>query len=132
MKLLLDEDLSPRIAEALRKLGVDAVSVHEAGRQGLSDREQLAYAASEKRCLVTRNRNDYVILTREVFDRSEPHEGVLVVSSSLPPDDFGRIAWAIRVYLDRYGDSSTTFLFDFVSGTEGPSRTAQKENSGRK
>ena len=85
------------------------------GRQGLSDREQLQYAASEKRCLVTRNRNDYLILTREFFDRSEPHQGVLVVSSRLAPDDFGRIASAVKEYLDLYRDGPATFLFDFVS-----------------
>ena len=120
MNLLLDEDLSPRIAQALRKLGVDAVSVHEVDRQGLSDREQLKFAASEKRCLVTRNRDDCLILTREFFDRSEPHEGVLVVSSRLAPDDFGRIAAALKEYLDLYGEGPVAFLFDFVSGPEQP------------
>jgi len=118
VKLLLDEDLSPRIAQALRKLGIDAVSVHEVGRQGLSDREQLEYAVSEKRCLVTRNRDDYLILTRELFDRSEPHEGVLVISSRLAPDDFGRIASAVKEYIDLYGDGPTGFLFDFVSDSD--------------
>ena len=120
MKLLLDEDLSPRIAQSLRKLGVDAVSVHEVGRQGLSDREQLEYAASEKRCVVTRNRNDYLILTREFFGRNEPHEGVLVVSSGLAPDDFGRIASSVKEYVDLYGDAPTAFLFDFVSDPDRP------------
>lgn len=115
MNLLLDEDLSPRIALALRKLGVDAVSVHEIARQGLSDREQLEYAASEKRCLVTRNRDDYMMLTREFFARNEPHEGVLVVSSGLAPDDFGKIAGAVKSCLDLHGDGRTAFLFDFVS-----------------
>jgi len=118
VNLLLDEDLSPRIAQALRKIGVDAISVHEVGRQGLSDREQLEYAAAERRCLVTRNRNDYLILTRELFDRSEPHEGVLVVSSNLAPDDFGLIAAAVKKYMDLYGDGPTAFLFDFVSDPE--------------
>lgn len=120
MNLLLDEDLSPRIAQALRKLGVDAVSVHEVGRQGLSDREQLEFAASEGRCFVTRNRDDYRLLTRERFDRNQPHEGVLVISSRLPPDDFGRIAVAVKRYLDRLGASPSAFLFDFVSEHEGP------------
>jgi endonuclease/exonuclease/phosphatase family metal-dependent hydrolase len=115
VNLLLEEDLSPRIAQALRKLGVDAVSVQEVGRQGLSDREQLEYAACERRCFVTRNRDDYRILTRERFDRDQPHPGVLVISSRLPPDDFGRIAAAVKRYLDRHGANPSSFLFDFVS-----------------
>jgi hypothetical protein len=88
------------------------------GRQGLPDREQLEYAAVEKRCVVTRNRNDYLILTREFFDRSEPHEGVLIVSSRFVPDDFGRIASAVKEYMDLYGDRPAAFLFDFVSDPE--------------
>jgi predicted nuclease of predicted toxin-antitoxin system len=116
LKLLLDEDLSPEIAKRLRASGVDAISVHEIGRRGLPDREQLEFAATDNRCIVTRNRNDFILLTREFFDRGKPHRGVLVVSWKLPPDNFGRIATAVRDYLERFGDGPSDFLFDFVSG----------------
>jgi hypothetical protein len=114
LRLLLDEDLSPKNAGILKKSGVDAVSVHDVGRQGLSDREQLEFAASEGRCLVTRNRNDFILLTREFFDRGAAHGGVLVVARSLPPDDFIAIARGVRRYVRRYGDAPTGYLFDYV------------------
>ena len=41
VRFYLDEDLTPVIAVALRKRGVDAVSAHDLGRIGLSDAEQL-------------------------------------------------------------------------------------------
>lgn len=80
MKFYLDEDLSPRIAEALRKKGVDAVSAHEAGNIQLSDPEQLAYAGREGRCLVTRNARHFLVLARDAIQRQEPHAGILLCS----------------------------------------------------
>lgn len=114
MKVCLDEDISPKVAVILRSLGVDATSVHESGRQGLSDRDQLELSAEEGRCLVTRNRNDFMILTREFFERGLPHGGVLIVPWTVPPDDFRLIARKIALYVKRAGDSGTGYLFDFV------------------
>lgn len=115
MKLLLDEDLSPNIALRLRKLGVDAKSVHEIERRGHSDRDQLEYAAERGRCFVTRNRNDYLVLTREFFEKGKPHCGVLIVPWTLPPDKLTVIAKAVQRYVERYGNSPSDYLFDFVS-----------------
>jgi predicted nuclease of predicted toxin-antitoxin system len=44
MKFYLDEDLSPKIADILRKNGVDAVSAHEIGAVEASDLQQLEFA----------------------------------------------------------------------------------------
>ncbi len=82
MKFYLDEDLSPRIAESLRKRGIDALSAHDVGNVQLSDREQLAYAAREGRCLVTRNARHFVVLSQEAIARQEPHAGILLCSPS--------------------------------------------------
>lgn len=114
MRVSLDEDISPQVAVILRSMGVDATSVHESGRQGLSDREQLEFASAEGRCFVTRNRNDFLILTREFFGKGLPHAGVLIVPWTISPDDFRRIAKRIALYAKRAGDSETEYLFDFV------------------
>ncbi len=82
MKLYLDEDLSPRIAENLRKRGVDALSAHDMGNIQLSDREQLAFAAREGRCLVTRNVRHFVVLSQDAIARQEPHAGIILCSPS--------------------------------------------------
>jgi len=78
LKLYLGEDLSPRVARLLRRRGVDAVSAHEVGNLQLSDWEQLAYAAREGRCLVTRNARHFILLAQEAVRRQEPHAGLVL------------------------------------------------------
>lgn len=116
MKLHLDEDLSPRIAEILRRRKVDAVSVHEVGRRGLSDEEQLAHAVAEHRCLVTRNRDDFIRLTLERYAHREPHYGVHIVPYTLPADDFRRIARALAKYGGDHPSGLPAYTVDFLSG----------------
>lgn len=80
MKFYLDEDLAPKIAVALRKKGVDAISAHEAGNIQLSDPEQLAYAGREGRCLVTRNARHFLVLAQDAIQCQAPHAGILLCS----------------------------------------------------
>ena len=84
MQFLLDEDLPPEVAVIARGLGLDAVSVHELGRQGLKDDDHLQHAAAEERVFVTRNRDDFVRWTAEFFARQESHYGILIVTRRLP------------------------------------------------
>lgn len=95
-RFLLDEDLSPRIAQVARGLGVDAVSVLEVNRLGLPDDEQLRWAAGERRVVVTRNRDDFIEWTTVFFQRGEPHAGVLVVPTLLSIQRPERVAHALR------------------------------------
>jgi len=60
LKYYLDEDLSPKIAEILRKSGIDAISAHEIGMLQTADVEHMDRASTEGRCLITRNRNDFI------------------------------------------------------------------------
>lgn len=80
MRFYLDEDLPPRIAEALRRKGVDAVSAHEVRNSQLSDAEQLTYAGREGRCLVTRNARHFLLLARDAIQHHAPHAGILILS----------------------------------------------------
>ena len=53
-KLLIDEDLSPAVAQRLRdEDGIDAVAVRDRGRLGATDNDVLEYAFTEDRILVT-------------------------------------------------------------------------------
>ena len=76
--LYLDEDVQRGVAVALRGRGFDTVSAHEVGRKGLSDAEQLAYAAAGERALVTFNVDDFLCLHREALESGRPHWGVIL------------------------------------------------------
>ena len=114
MKYYLDEDLSPKISEILRRAGIDAVSAHEAGMLQASDLEQLEFASSQKRCLVTRNRNDFIRLTLYFFNENRPHFGLLIVPYSYPGDRFRSIADALKKYAKIYKEGMDSYTVDFL------------------
>lgn len=105
MRFLLDEDLPPEAARAARGLGLDALSIHELARTGLSGEEQLTFAASEKRILATRNRDDFIALTRTFYATGRAHAGVLIVPRSYPNRRPEAIAHALAAWRQRYGSS---------------------------
>jgi uncharacterized protein with PIN domain len=113
MRFLLDEDLNPAVAEIGRGLGLDVVSVHEIDRRGFSDEEQLRFAISDGRTLVTRNRDDFLRLTGAFFEAGEIHHGLLIVPYSLRNDRPELIAHAR--WVDRPGDPGL-HLVDFLGG----------------
>lgn len=95
MRFYLDEDVIPLAARLLRDRGLDAVSVHEVGAIGLSDESQLLRATAQGRCLVTRNRDDFIRLTVEAFASGRPHHGVIIVPFSFPNTRPGYLADAL-------------------------------------
>lgn len=113
MRFLLDEDLNPATAEIGRGLGLDVVSVHEIDRRGFSDEEQLRFAIAHGWTFVTRNRDDFLRLTRSLFERGEYHHGILIVPYSLPNDRPERMARALERWIGRPGDPGPHFV-DFL------------------
>jgi predicted nuclease of predicted toxin-antitoxin system len=76
VKLLLDENLSPRVAETLAKEdGVDAVHVRDRGLLGALDRTVLEAAFAEDRVLATSNVDDFVKLART----RDLHPGIVLI-----------------------------------------------------
>ncbi len=114
MKYYLDEDLSPKIAEILRNEGIDAVSAHDAGMLQMSDLDQLDYAASKRRCMVTKNRNDFIKLTVQFFNENRPHHGLLVVPFSYPGDKFNLIAKALINFAVKHKGSTPAYSVNFL------------------
>ncbi len=114
MKYYLDEDLSPTIADILRQDGVDAVSAHDVGLAGVSDLEQLEYASGQKRCVVTRNRNDFIKLTVQFFNEHKPHFGVLIIPHSYPGDRFKQIAETLKKYAAIHKKGMSSYGIDFL------------------
>jgi len=88
-RLYLDEDVHKRVANALRMRGFDVVSAHETGQRGMTDQQQLDYAISQGRALVTFNVVDYVKLNNEYVASGKKHYGI-ILSEQLPVGEMVR------------------------------------------
>ena len=83
MKALLDEQLSPRIAELLRDRGHDVQAVaDQRDLAGRSDRVILEVAAAEKRAVITNNVKDFRPLAAERLARGDSHAGLILLPST--------------------------------------------------
>jgi hypothetical protein len=78
IRLFTDEDVYGAIAPALRRKGFDAVSTPEANRLGLTDEEQLQWAAQEERTVVTFNVAHFAKLHGEWLAIGRHHAGIVV------------------------------------------------------
>ena len=84
IELYLDEDVNVLIADLLRGRGFDAVTTRDAGQLQNSDTQQLAYAVSQKRALVTHNRADFEELALQYQKDSLPHYGLILATRHRP------------------------------------------------
>jgi predicted nuclease of predicted toxin-antitoxin system len=74
----IDEDVHEGLAAALRRQGIDAMNAHECGRKEAKDAEQLAFAVSQQRALMTFNITDFEALADEYFWQGKAHCGIIV------------------------------------------------------
>jgi predicted nuclease of predicted toxin-antitoxin system len=98
LKLLLDEHLSPAIADQLRARGHNVVTVAEAGLAGMTDERVLAWAVREQRAVVTNNIRDFRLLHADSLRASSPHFGIVLVTTgkySLRRDSLGPLVSAL-------------------------------------
>jgi predicted nuclease of predicted toxin-antitoxin system len=62
--LLLDEDVRVTLGDILRQRGYDVIHVLEADRTGRTDSEQLVYAVSQQRAILTHNIRHFILLNK--------------------------------------------------------------------
>jgi len=83
IKLYLDEDVPEAIAKALRLRGYDVVTVKEAARRSMTDIDQLKYASSGNRVILTFNVADFCKIHSEFIAKGLNHSGI-ILSKQLP------------------------------------------------
>jgi len=77
--LYFDEDVSMGIVDNLRTRGFDDVlSLRDAGSLGKYDDEQMLYAISMRRAVVTQNRVDFEAQHKRFLEKGLKHYGVIV------------------------------------------------------
>ncbi len=67
--LYLDEDVDVLVADLIRAKGFDVITTRDASQLQATDAEQLAYAVSQQRTLVTHNRTDFEALVQSYTKR---------------------------------------------------------------
>ncbi|MBW4538055.1 MAG: DUF5615 family PIN-like protein [Myxacorys chilensis ATA2-1-KO14] len=77
--LYTDEDMSALVATLLRSRGLNVATVPEQAALGKTDREQLEFAASVGRCILTHNRVDFERLHLQYMKENRQHAGIIVV-----------------------------------------------------
>ena len=84
LRYYFDEHVDPDIAEQLRKRGIDVLTTQEAGRanQKFDDPDQLAYATSLERVIVTKDHRFEVLAYTQ-----RPHPGIIRLQKD---DSLGR------------------------------------------
>jgi hypothetical protein len=106
VKLLLDEMLTPVIAQQLRDLGHDVESVaRHPAREALSDVEVMALARDERRAVVTNNLVDFRPLHHQaVTPGGDGHFGMVLMPGNYrrTKGDIGRIVAALAAKLAEY------------------------------
>ncbi|MDT4898774.1 MAG: hypothetical protein QOH25_3851 [Acidobacteriota bacterium] len=74
------------MADLVRARGFVASTTREAGQLGRSDAEQLEYAMSQRKTLLTHNRADFEALARQYFLTGQRHFGI-VIAVRRPPSE---------------------------------------------
>lgn len=103
MKLLLDEQISGKVAERLRERGHDVIATtDDPSLRGLSDPDLFEVAQQQGRAVVTYNRADFEPIIREFAHLERGHHGLVVVHSfRFPSSDFARLAAALEALLEK-------------------------------
>lgn len=104
MKLVLDEHLSPTIAERLRAEGHDVVAAEGVGLRQRPDEEVFEWAVANQRALVTRNLRDFRPIHARYLSSGLEHFGLVLVPGrySLARAGFGQLTRALGNLLERF------------------------------
>ena len=110
-KLHFDEDADVRLAKALRRRGHDVTTTPEVNLLSASDEEQLTYAASQGRVLVTRNVEHFPDIYKVWFEQGREHWGIIVTVRQRP---VGEVLARMERLLNRYDAKELRNCFFFL------------------
>jgi hypothetical protein len=102
LRLLLDEHISPAVAEGLRRryknISVACLAEWQGGRfMGAADELLLREAAAQQLTLVSYDRKTIPPLLKSWAEANRTHGGVIFIDEkTIPPSDFGALIHALQ------------------------------------
>ena len=100
-RFYLDEDIPHSCAKVGGALGLDMLPAKDAQPSLPQDEPvHLRTAARDHRIMVTCNRNDFLVATRNAFASNAPHAGLLILTHRLPRDP-ARIVQALARWVTK-------------------------------
>lgn len=88
VRLYFDRHIMRRLAVDLRGRGFDVLTTEEAGKDTVSDEEQLAFATAERRAILAFNIRDFAPLHEQWHAANQVHAGI-IVSQQLGSRQYG-------------------------------------------
>lgn len=109
VKLLLDEQISGKVAERLRGKGHDAIATtDEPALRGLSDPDLFEAAQREGRAVATYNRDDFEAIVRRYAELGREHHGLIVIHPGrVPGSDFTSLVTALATLIEAPPDGKS-------------------------
>jgi hypothetical protein len=84
--LYLDEDVNVLIADLVRARGFRVMTTQVAGQVGTTDENQLAFATSQGKAILTHNRVDFEALAQRYFEEKKAHSGIIIAVRRHPKE----------------------------------------------
>ena len=103
IRLYLDEDVDPQVAERLTATGLDVLTPREAGRRGSTDEEQLIFAVGENRAIYSHNVRDFEQIARSWAASGRHHAGIMY-SAQKSPASVAKMIADVCVLYDKLDD----------------------------
>jgi uncharacterized protein with PIN domain len=113
IRLHADENVDARIIRGLRLRGIDILSVVEARMIGKSDTEQLTFASSEGRVLLTSDQ-DFVELHSRWLQQGKQHAGIIYYSQYHV--SIGTCIWGVKLIIDLLSSEEMKNHLEFIPG----------------
>ncbi|MBI2844698.1 MAG: DUF5615 family PIN-like protein [Armatimonadetes bacterium] len=88
IRLYLDGHIKSRLSVDLRANGFDVLTTQEAGKDTATDEEQLVFASSQNRAILTFNTCHFARLHRQWIASGRKHAGI-IVSRQLGSREYG-------------------------------------------
>ena len=110
VRYFFDEHLPNAVVDALRAVGADVLTVVEAARVGIPDDEQLRYATSDGRVMVTHD-EDYPALAAQFWASGETFAGI---AYSHPLKYYGNVGGLISALLLVHGAMTPDEMLNHV------------------